>query len=65
MLVGVKYIKRKPSTSILKHFIALAGAHEPPDPGTDRSDLVRDFKNLVGPGPFYLTIQFKFTPERE
>ena len=35
------------------------GIHGPPDPGTDRSDLVRDFLNFVGPGPARSEI-FKF-----
>ena len=34
----------------LKHKIG-AGIHGPPGPGTDRSDLVRDFLNFIGPGP--------------
>ena len=28
-----------------------AGIHGPPDPGTDQSDLNRDFLNFLGPGP--------------
>ena len=28
----------------------VSGIHEPSGPGTDRSDLIRDFLNFIGPG---------------
>ena len=31
--------------------IPRAGIHEPPGPGTDRSELVRDLEIFLGPGP--------------
>ena len=33
-----------------------AGIHEPSGPGTDRTDLVRDFLNFIGPGPVQFEI---------
>ena len=35
------------------HLSCESGIHGPPGPRTDRSDLVRDFPNIVGPGPIW------------
>ena len=39
-----------------------AGIHQPPGPRTDRSVLVRDFRNFVGPGPSWSLISQFFGP---
>ena len=39
-----------PFTILDKNFQCRSGIRESPAPGTDRSELVRDFQNFVGPG---------------